>query len=607
MRPILALLLLWSLVLRLVFALPGLDEPRFWDETYSLENVEHALDSGRLEPVSGWYPVPSWTPHALALGVAERALQLSGRSPEVLRTAEGVTPAGRYLCRAFSAFFGTLSLWLTFLLGRRLFGDGVALLGTALLSAAEIHLRLSAAFKPDLLLMALGLAAILVSLRAAASGGWHRFVLAGVLVALAASAKLNGVLFAASLPVATLARSPRDRSGWRGLLLAGLASVGLFFLLNPWWRLYLDYFERTRYQYLETAVGLGETRFGAVGRVIGLLVSQTFHGGLIGVLSVAGLLALGVTTLRRRPENWFERAGFLAFPLVYFVVFVAMTPRAKPNHVLQLLPFTSLAAAWLAVVAMRGLWKGRSSRLGGSLLGALVLVVTVAPTLTVYRSVVPATSELASRQLRELLAPLELVQLCQLFDETRSLPGLEVVAAPDRAVVVTPGVAGEEACVELSDALVFDQDRAPGGVQESPDLWIRARPPAGRGEPLAVRVQRWHMARDWIVPLHSRATGDGLRLHGDWPAEIQGQVVSVVVRIPRAAIEGARLTVDDFERSLVSTRRRGARDRLVTPRWRASPGQSVAIELPLASLEEAPRFLRVVAWQRQDPGAGGRR
>jgi len=118
----LGLLLLWALGLRLVFAGAGLDERRFWDERYSVENVANMLETGHLAAVSFWYPVPSYLPHTALLGVIRWLEERTGHAESILRRDGGFTPKAYHLCRSIQAVLGTASLLLLFLLLRRLCG-----------------------------------------------------------------------------------------------------------------------------------------------------------------------------------------------------------------------------------------------------------------------------------------------------------------------------------------------------------------------------------------------------------------------------------------------------------------------------------------------------
>ncbi|HEV7784306.1 MAG TPA: hypothetical protein VGQ28_03150, partial [Thermoanaerobaculia bacterium] len=70
-RWLLAGLLAWAFGLRLWFASKGLDEGRFPDESFILDNVASFLTQGSLRPVHLHYPALGNLLHSLLLGAAD--------------------------------------------------------------------------------------------------------------------------------------------------------------------------------------------------------------------------------------------------------------------------------------------------------------------------------------------------------------------------------------------------------------------------------------------------------------------------------------------------------------------------------------------------------
>jgi 4-amino-4-deoxy-L-arabinose transferase-like glycosyltransferase len=108
---------------------------------------------------------------------------------------------------------GLLSVYLSYLLGRRLWGERAGLLSAALLAILPLHVLLSHYATVDVtqtlfILLALCLAAELVE-----KPSWRGFAWAGAAAGLAASTKYNGaVVIVAPLLSAMLAASPRPRA-----------------------------------------------------------------------------------------------------------------------------------------------------------------------------------------------------------------------------------------------------------------------------------------------------------------------------------------------------------------------------------------------------------
>lgn len=124
---VLALLLIAvGAALRVWYASGELHIGRFEDEKYSLQNVRKivgTLPTGvDFEPVSGYYPSPVFNlPQALALEGSQRLAERLDK-PSLRTYADGgvIQPTGFLLTRLFQTLYGVLTLWLAFLVGRRL-------------------------------------------------------------------------------------------------------------------------------------------------------------------------------------------------------------------------------------------------------------------------------------------------------------------------------------------------------------------------------------------------------------------------------------------------------------------------------------------------------
>jgi hypothetical protein len=196
----LAALLVWALALRVWFATPELHAGRFWDERYALENVEALLRDGRWLPVNAFHPTLAHLPQAAVLAVPHGLARATGDPAFAVLQEDGFTPLGYLLARLVQAVLGTLSIYWLFRVGRRLFDCPTGLLAAALLAVVPWHLRQSAFFKPDVLLLLLELVAFDWALAAYERPRTGRFARAGLGVGLAAAAKYNGVT--AALPLA---------------------------------------------------------------------------------------------------------------------------------------------------------------------------------------------------------------------------------------------------------------------------------------------------------------------------------------------------------------------------------------------------------------------
>jgi dolichyl-phosphate-mannose--protein O-mannosyl transferase len=168
----LAALLVWSFALRAWAAGFDLTAERFWDERYGFQNIEALLATGSPRPANGFHPSLSYLPQAALLAASEGLYQATGREAFRVRLGNGLfTPTAYLLARLLQALFGTLSLLLTYLIGRRLFSAKVGLGAALLLSVVPWHIRQSVIFKPDILLVLTTLLAFWWSLEAAGRRG----------------------------------------------------------------------------------------------------------------------------------------------------------------------------------------------------------------------------------------------------------------------------------------------------------------------------------------------------------------------------------------------------------------------------------------------------
>lgn len=684
----LAALLVWSCLLRLAFAGYGLHPGRFYDERYSLENLRAVLAPApeatgwdRLRPANGWYPALSYLPQVPVLAASRGLSRLTG-SPrfEVFRDGDperGFTPTAYFLCRATVAVFGTLTVLLTFLLGRRLFGDGTGLLGALILAASPAHLRGSAMFKPDALLVLLTLTVFLLALRLAlprpeGSGDrapgrvrWRAWIAAGACVGLAAASKLNGVLTAFLPAAAAAVRGVRERS-WRplaGLAASGATAAGVFLLLNPFVGLYAEYLGRNLRIYGERAELAGLDRTDAFREVGAHLLSPGFHGPWLGTVALAVLLALAVAALRRDPRRDSQQGpqqgprqdprqdprrrlrGLVPFWVAaYGVAYTATAAYPKPNNLLPLLPFTSLAAAWgvvwllrvpgrFSLDALASRWPalgGRALRggLAAALIGVGIAALLVPLHVHAYRAAVPSTRELLERALTPELRPFAGRTVLVVRPEEREEIPVPVFLDRRSAVAVRVVGEGETPSSEdrrLADAVVLvgedSLERGTPGVHRFGPRWGRAW-----GPPLTARLHPWERvegARHWAEGLE---VGGGSRRWSlpppspesvpapsppasprDSPPRERVLSVQVLVRDPEPPPSPPRLEVAGrpvpFHATRVETGGYVYGTAFTSRRfdWRA--GEELAVVFAPGPPAPRPPVAEVLVWRRPDSAA----
>ena len=270
---------------------------------------------------------------------------------EVLASAQAYV-----IARGLVAAFSTASVGLVYLLGSRLLGPAAGLVAALLLAVSPIEVTTAHMVRPDAVLEAFVLLALLafrqVGSRVRADG------VAGAALGAAAAVKFTGVLL---LPSYLLARWLRSGSRLRGTLLAGLVASSVWAVATPFAFLSFDAFRQGvhtqwayHYRSAEAAAHFHEISFYYLRTLARSL-------GPIG----SALAIAGVAAARR---EWREWSPIVAYPLVMLLVLST----ADERWIRLIVP--ALGAA--ALVAGRGFQAlaGRHLRLAwaATLLGSLV-------------------------------------------------------------------------------------------------------------------------------------------------------------------------------------------------------------------------------------------
>ena len=468
------LLVLAGLALRAWFASWGLDHNRFWDERYSFINIRTVYETGDLLPANAYYPSPVFNvPPAAVMRASEAySARIGNPAYRVINTDGKLTPTAYLLCRLVQVVYGAAAIVFTFLAGRAMISPQVGLLSALVVAFAPWPIHASAYIKPDsLLLMTIALS-LYAMLSAIETPTIPRYLLAGVAIALAMSAKLTGGMIAISLVAATVMMGWRDRRRWALLVLAGGASALSFVLLNPYWTSYPRFLAGLKRDYLLRAGIHGSSRLSIPGEVLGFITGEYLHGVVLGALSLVGLALFALAAFRRGSAlSDLERAKrgiMVVFPVLYTVVYTVQTPYFKANNFLPLVPFTAISIAWMLAsgyrAAARWSFLGHPTVAAGAFL-ALAAWLASQGWLYAYRYYTPTTRDAAVASLTRRLPPhhARLIHL-ESWDEPKppSSSRTRVLRGHGAAKVVErlTQLGAEE--LRLSDGVMFYEDRLNG-------------------------------------------------------------------------------------------------------------------------------------------------
>ncbi|HXO19188.1 MAG TPA: glycosyltransferase family 39 protein [Thermoanaerobaculia bacterium] len=589
----LGLLLLWSLGLRVWPADPKLTGNRFYDERYGVENLTRLLRDRTLRPANGFYPGLSYLPEAALLAGSIGLQHLTGSEIFAVFDGEGhFSHTGYRLCRLLQAFFGTLSIYLAFRIGRHLASPAVGLLAALLLAVVPWHLRQSIIFKPDILLVAACLLAFAASLWAAERPGAWRFLAAGAAIGVALGAKYNAGPIALPLVFAALAEGGwRDARRWLYLALAVASAIAVFLLSTPYLLLdpglYTQSFGLTLHGYASKGEQLsGGSHLKVLALGVGALLSDSFHGPLIGAVGLLGFLLAAVLRPPAGEISRGRRLGprmALVYVAGYAVLYCLSTTYPSEHNWLPLAPFIALSAAWTLLRAWDWL-AARSSLLRRPAVVAAALVPAVALLIQpaqyfVYQMAVPRTQDLARVYLNACLQPLGRRVV---FDERGDQPPLilsqgknfALVREVDRLVRIPPDE------LDRGDAELFPAVRLLG--REGP--FYRLRLAAGsaiarfepallrvRGEALVVVVHPWQSADEAVPsPLSlSPVSQEARRLSAPLPGEARPrEILSLEVWLPPTSADLIdQILIDNRPHKLDFTGRQAGRLRFSTDRF----------------------------------------
>jgi hypothetical protein len=275
------------------------------------------------------------------------------------------------VARVVAAVLGTISVWLTYLAGERLFGRTVALLGAAVFSVAFLpifysHLALNDV--PTLAPVALALYGISGVLRR----GWRRdYVIAGAGVGLAAATKYTGGVTVVCL----LAAAACDGAGGAVLVALRRTALGLlvalaaFVIANPYAVLDFSAFQDGISTQASLAGGADPVKLGTTAGSGSAYYIWTFTWGLGWAPSLAALGGSALLLVRRR----LTMALVLLPAPIAFIIYMGDQQRFFGRWLMPVFPIVALLGAYGTVELVR--WLVRTGRAPALLAAPLAAVV----------------------------------------------------------------------------------------------------------------------------------------------------------------------------------------------------------------------------------------
>jgi hypothetical protein len=338
---------------------------RFWKINHGLPHIFYSdeghytyfalnMGGGDLNPHDFFHPSfyyylyflvdVAYIAGSVALGI----FKTPGDSWELYRT----NPTIFYtLGRSVSAALGTLTLPVTYWIGKKMFNKTVAWIASFFLCFSLIHVQFSQIGNMDVPLTFFIALTFLLALDALEKGKTTNFILCGLVGGFSAGTKYQGLETLIWGPLACFLLALEEKKnpframvGWKVLLFFLFFALG-FTITTPYWILDFDQFKNHflwTWSYYKNA-GKGQLGYeGYANWFYYLEILFSYGMGLF--LTTISLVGLGVLLFVGGIKNIF----FVSFPFVYFLIAGFSQIRAA-RYILPVIPFLSLAGAFFLV------------------------------------------------------------------------------------------------------------------------------------------------------------------------------------------------------------------------------------------------------------------
>ncbi len=279
------------------------------------------------------------------------------------------------LARVIAAVLGTVSVWLTYLAGARLFDRAAGLLAAAIVGLAFLPVFYSHLALNDVPALAPVALSVHGSARVLRRGRVSDYVLAGVGFGLAAATKYTGGITLACLLAATAGHGGRESGTVALRRLAGglVAALIAFVLANPYAALDPSAFFSGLSQQAAKAGGAELYKLGSPGGSGVAYYLWTFTWGLGWVPTLAALGGAGLLVARRQ----LAAATMLLAPTVALVIFMGVQPRFFGRWLMPVFPVVAILAGYAVAEVVSRVGARRAPRSVGVAVGGVALVLVL--------------------------------------------------------------------------------------------------------------------------------------------------------------------------------------------------------------------------------------
>ncbi len=394
----------------LIAILVGASVIRFWGITWGLPHAYHpdegsilfhALGFGTGDLNPHWFRWPSLTMYVMfgiygCYYVVGKIMGTFSIPPDLVKAYLTDLSPFWLMGRIVSAASGVVTVWITWLFGRKSFGSYVGLTAAAILAVLLLHVRDSHYATPDVIAAMLAAGSLVAALYACRSSRPWFVLLSGVLAGLSASAKYPGVLVSVGTLVALVALVRKRRGGLWILPAAGIAIAVGFLVGTPYALSSGNEFARDvlrQFTMVSEAgvaqeassypAGLREIFVESLGQGVGWVVMLMATAGAllpIGLwrakLSYAQRRRSRLEAMRGEPtiaDAASARTIAVSFSITVLLVMSLLTVK-RATYLTLALP----AVAFLAAVGLEGLFARLAVRRYRALAAALVVIIATA-------------------------------------------------------------------------------------------------------------------------------------------------------------------------------------------------------------------------------------